>query len=95
MSDKSILLSENDVLSVKGEDNIVLTHHTYKVSELVNGIMQRIDHYKQERWCKQGVDCEVLVPNKTWQKGKVKISIEFIPDQENSPSPLDDVRKNL
>ena len=54
----------------------------------------------------EGVDCEVLTPGKNWQKGKVKITIslefqsdepeiEVIPENSNSESSLDDIRRKL
>jgi KGK domain len=52
-----------------------------------------------------GINCELLRPNETWQNVKLKISIEFIPEAEeesqreeaeeveNRASPLDEIRK--
>ncbi len=34
-----------------------------------------------EKWCIKGVPCEVLTPNQGWKKGKVKITLEFCPDE--------------
>jgi hypothetical protein len=34
------------------------------------------------KWTETGIECQVLMPNSKWQKGKVRISIEFEPDQE-------------
>lgn len=60
------------------------------------------------QWLKDGVPCEVLrVYGDGWQKGKLKIYIEFIPDNpetfeqktlgvvESPKSPLDDLRNDL
>lgn len=57
-------------------------------------------------WFSEGVECQVLKPdNKGWQKGKVRLSLEFCPDEperEETPtnnetpqpeSPLDDLRQ--
>ncbi|MEB3178428.1 MAG: KGK domain-containing protein [Nostocaceae cyanobacterium] len=57
-------------------------------------------------WFNEGVECEVLQPGKTWQKGKfrIQITLEFCPDEpEPQPtpelaeieSPLDDLRQKL
>ena len=95
MSEKSIPLNENAVLTIKGEDSTTLEHHTYKVDELMRAIIDEIYDDEIKIWFGKGVDCEVLSPHKSWQKGKVKVSLEFTPDQESSPSPLDEVRKNF
>ncbi|MBD2306264.1 hypothetical protein H6G17_12145 [Chroococcidiopsis sp. FACHB-1243] len=58
-------------------------------------------------WSEKGLECEVLKPGKTWQKGKVriKIIIEFSSDELESEeisvnniqleSPLDDIRRTM
>ncbi|AKG24295.1 KGK domain-containing protein [Calothrix sp. 336/3] len=54
-------------------------------------------------WFNEGMECELLVPGKKWQKGKVriKISLEFAPDEleiEETPeseSPLEDIRRQI
>lgn len=35
-----------------------------------------------ERWLSKGVEAEVLQTEKGWRTGKVRVSIEFIPDEE-------------
>lgn len=51
-------------------------------------------------WFTDGVDCQVLKAGSDgWQKGKlkVKVSVEFIPDQPEIPeyqSPLDEIRNH-
>lgn len=70
-----------------------MNHHTYKVEELLDAIENQINQRKKERWCIEGVPCEVLAPNQSWQKGKVKISLEFIADEIESP--LDELRKEI
>jgi hypothetical protein len=44
-------------------------------------------------WINNGVDCQILKPSKNWQKGKLrmKVSLEFCPDEPESP--LDDLRR--
>lgn len=93
MKQQKITLNGNEVISVDREDNILIHHHTYKIEELLYAIGNKIDHHKRDKWCVKGVPCKMLAPNQPWQKGKVKISIEFIPDEIESP--LDDVRKEL
>ncbi|VEP16628.1 KGK family protein [Hyella patelloides LEGE 07179] len=93
MNNQKITLNGDDVLSVNSEDNILISHHTYTVEELLNAIGDQINYRKKEKWCVEGVPCKMLAPNQSWQKGKVKISIEFIPDEIESP--LDELRKEI
>lgn len=93
MNNENRILDSNAVLSVAREDNILINHPTYKVKELLDAIGHQIDHKKRERWCIEGVSCEVLSPNQSWRKGKVKICLEFIPDEIESP--LDSVREEI
>jgi len=57
-------------------------------------------------WFNEGVECDVLQPGKTWQKGKfrIKITLEFCPDEPEpqataeiteTESPLDDLRRMI
>ncbi|MEH1829124.1 MAG: KGK domain-containing protein [Nostoc sp.] len=46
----------------------------------------------------EGFECCVLIPGQQWRTGKIRVSLEFSPDeteikQENSP--LDDLRQQL
>ena len=50
------------------------------------------------QWFYQGQECEILsAGSKGWLKGKIKINVtlEFIPDEPEEKSPLDDVRQEL
>ena len=93
MENSKITLTGDEVISVNGKDNILIHHHTYKAEELLDAIGNKIDHHKKEKWYLKGTPCEMLAPNQSWQKGKIKISLEFIPDEIESP--LDEVRKEI
>ena len=50
-----------------------------------------------EMLLKQGIPCNLLKPQQNWRKGKLqlKLSLEFVPEQNQSKnwqSPLDDLR---
>ena len=85
---------------------------------LVNTYDETLPCYKQygvefkvtkekEGWFSEGIDCEVIKINtQGWQKGKVRLAIEFCPDEpeiEETPteeiphpeSPLDDLRQMI
>ena len=93
MENQKISLNGDEVLTVNSGDNILIDHHTYRAEELINAIGDSVNHRKKEKWCVEGVPCEVLAPNQTWRKGKVKISLVFIPDEIESP--LDELRKEI
>lgn len=41
-----------------------------------------------------GFACKVLQPGKEWQTGKIRINVEFCPNNPTEPdSPLDEIRK--
>ena len=68
--------------------NSIITHIS-KQSDLK-------DTNKIYSWFYQGEECEILRAGSTgWQKGKLKINVtlEFIPDEPEDKSPLDDVRQ--
>jgi hypothetical protein len=65
------------------------------LKERIRGIVPQYD-----RWTKEGVLAEVLCPGNNWQKGNLKIvvnyHVEFTPDLSSvTKSPLDDLRSDL
>jgi hypothetical protein len=108
-------LGREDVVSVYS-GLIFVNNRTFTVSEFITAIMQM---HKQkvgeltegkENWFNEGIDCKILKPGaKSWQRGKVRISLEFEPEDievteapENSQlkatkagSPLDDIRQMI
>lgn len=93
MENSRRIVNNNEVISVAKEDKILISHHTYKAEEFLHKLGDQIDHHKMERWCIKGVPCEVLTPNQGWKKGKIKIGLEFCPDEVESP--LEDIRKEM
>jgi hypothetical protein len=68
-----------------------------KLEELNNKLRDhgsgKLPSYDESYWSSAGVDCQILKPSKNWQKGKIrmKISLEFCPEEPESP--LDDLRR--
>ncbi|MGB5961918.1 MAG: KGK domain-containing protein [Coleofasciculaceae cyanobacterium] len=90
-------LDQNDVVSVDTTQHgwVVIQNKTFKVAEFntnLNGYLQGGGTAK-EMLLGEGLPCEVLKPSSNWQKGKVKIRLEFCPDEPISP--LDDIRQSL
>ncbi|MGL6344135.1 MAG: KGK domain-containing protein [Waterburya sp.] len=87
------IINDDEVLSIDNkEDNVLINHHTYKADEFLDKLRERIGLSKEHKWIVEGVPCKLLSPNQSWQKGKVKICLQFIPDQPASI--LDDIRLN-
>jgi KGK domain len=88
MSDRFSPLNDNEVLHVS-TGRILLDNPTFKVGELLDALAQSVsdgegdwseDH---EGWFSDGADCEVLRVNGAgWQRGRVRVRIEFAPDKE-------------
>jgi hypothetical protein len=102
--------SEEAVVSIENSQVRVLVHEPmFKVGKLTQAMKFKIletsssewnaSHTAPKRkWLDDGVECEILKPGNNWQKGKVriKISLEFCPDEAlEPPSPLDDIRRSL
>jgi hypothetical protein len=115
MGDGFELVSRKDnVLHVSflGEKRL-FSRTTFIVGELIEEVKQgcantaKVSYREASELFGEGVNCEILRPNASWQKGKIRISLEFCPDEtkvteisesnksENSQlSPtLDDIRQ--
>lgn len=115
MSNNFERLEHEDVVSVYS-GQIFVNNRTFTVSEFITAMMQ-IHKQKggeltegKENWFSEGIDCKMLKPGaKSWQRGKVRISLEFEPEEleiteisENGDSkatkvssPLDDIRQMI
>ena len=108
------LLKDNEIISLEESARILLQQPTYKVSELMQVLVSIVknstNRWTEDRanWFSQGVPCEVLrLDAKGWRKGKVRLAIEFLPDEleveetpetneiEQPESPLDDLRQMI
>ncbi len=116
-------LQPEEIVSLEDSVRILLKQPTFKVSEFIKALMTLAEKYdisirpgglteSKANWFSQGVDCEVLkLDAKRWQKGKVRIILEFCPDNPEiseppssdsdqvemnlSEAPLDDLRQML
>ncbi len=95
-------LTHNDVVCIKFDDHVVIMdHRTFRVGEFANALAEHSipgdDTARQ--WASDGVACEVLVEGKGWRTGKVRLSLEFCPDDlVETPAagfPLDELRKSI
>lgn len=101
---------ENDaIVSLKALDRILMPHVTFKVSEFIErlGAVLGLLGEKWEKWGFKGVESEILSPGKGWRKGKIRLTLEFLPDEPEleeieankeipqPESPLDDIRRMI
>ena len=89
------------------------SHQVFSFDEICellhSNISEDIDK-GEENWTFTGLQCSVTIPGQSWQKGTLRIRLQFIPDDvkvENSiletetdsnlsdVSPLDDIRQSL
>ena len=84
-------LNGEEVISIDDQkDSVLISHSTYTIQEFLDKLGDNIGRNKKEKWLDEGVPCKMLSPNQQWQKGKIKICLEFIPDKPESI--LDDIR---
>lgn len=73
-------LNKDDVVSTNIDDSFIEAS-TFTVEEALVHLVSRLDDY-HVNWTKDGVDCRVLDSLKGgWTKGKVRLSLEFIPEK--------------
>ena len=74
MSDKLNLLRDDDVLCTSSSS--LMFQCTFKVSEYLTIIQTKLE---AENLFGEGLECQLLRPNKPWIKGKIKLRLEFEP----------------
>ncbi len=108
-------LKSEDVVSVYA-GQIFISSRTFTVVEFIAAMMQATQKQLgdltegKETWFGEGLECKILKPGaKSWERGKVRISLEFEPEEleiaqtidssesENpkANSPLDDIRQMM
>jgi hypothetical protein len=80
-------LEDDDVVSL-------VNGQAFRVGPLIRGLIQRSlgDDYVKA-WSSFGIDCEFLRAGRNWQRGRIRLKLEFIPDKPQSV--LDDLRSDL
>ncbi len=108
MPHKPMSLEQDDVIQLLVENcQLANLAKLSTFSQLEDGMrgqlaIQRDNQYGRNKWIGEGVECRVLQAsgNTTgWQKGRIRINIEFIPDavepaaeEVSDNSPLDSLR---
>ncbi|GAB4290747.1 MAG: hypothetical protein Fur0025_25720 [Oscillatoriaceae cyanobacterium] len=90
MTDKPDYITGDYVINISDDTQLILiSNQTFLASEfmkatrkqLLANVSQTYVHYK-EGWFDDGVECKVLKPGAKWQKGKIRITLEFTPDED-------------
>ena len=88
-------LSKGEVLSVDDSAQILIGHRTFRVGEFAEAIRTQLEYglggwtEEKDGWfSEQGISCEVLrFGSNGWQKGKVRFTLEFSPEDSDAPQP--------
>lgn len=88
-------LDGSEVVSLSNaSETIFVSHHTFKVSELAEALKLGFIGERgsnEEAAIKlfgEGIACEILAPYKNWQQGKVRITLEFCPDEPDAEAAM-------
>jgi hypothetical protein len=90
---KPVKLDFFDVVSVPKAKSL-MNASTFKVMEVASYLAKQLysneNSQPYQEWSNTGVECEVLkMDGNGWKKGKVRISLEFIPDEEEEEEILE------
>jgi KGK domain len=94
MHDRFESLESGEVISVHHDIQVLNGHRTFRVGELSTAIeshlKKAIDNWNEENngwFTPQGTECEALrFGSKGWQKGRIRLCLEFCPDEPNPPA---------
>ncbi|MEQ8756818.1 MAG: KGK domain-containing protein [Coleofasciculus sp. G1-WW12-02] len=92
-------LASGEVLSVDESAQILIGHHTFRVGELADALKTQLEYglsewtQDKDAWfSEEGISCEVLrFSSSGWQKGKVRINLEFCPQVAEDEEPVKSV----
>jgi KGK domain len=94
MNDRFESLESGEVISVQHDTLVLSGHRTFRVGELNEAIASHlkkaIENWNEENnawFTDRGLDCEALrFGSKGWQKGRIRLCLEFCPDEPDAPA---------
>jgi KGK domain len=94
MSDRFESLESGEVVSIQHETQVLSGHRTFRSGELSDAIKSYVEQAiagwseeKNDWFTDRGIDCEALrFGSKGWQKGRIRLSLEFCPDEPEMPA---------
>lgn len=98
MSNNFNKLINNDIVFFEAS-NYSIFAKTFKLSDFYGWLFKVFNNNRNvapkteiaQNFVREGTSCHVLQPGQNWKKGKIRIAIEFITDETESP--LNDVRQ--
>lgn len=87
MDNQPRMLQAGEVVSLQKPNDYLIHHSTFKVDEFISA-MQRNCGRPQPQWFAEGIECEVLTPGTGWQKGRVRICLEFCSEEPIADKPV-------
>jgi hypothetical protein len=95
MEEKFEPLDHDEVLFVRA-GRVLMANPTFKVGEFIDSLAQAVSDREadwaeeNEGWFGDGLECEVLrFDGRGWQRGRVRIRLEFCPEQQPERKLLD------
>lgn len=84
---ESIALQSYDVVFISGQGFHLTPGRTARTIEVVMEALTSLRKIKNNsipvEWITDGIECQVMTPTSNgWVNGKVRLSLEFIPDEE-------------
>lgn len=100
--EKVVKLNGDDVVFMHPSNSPIEDIPTFKVKDAIDEMVGKLQLHSLS-WTETGMECEAIGSNSGgWKKGKVRLCLEFIPDEpdpEPEPkapeSPLDDLRQQV
>ena len=94
MSDRFESLESGEVVSIQHETQVLSGHRTFRSGELNDAIKSYVEQAiagwseeKNDWFTDRGIECEALrFGSKGWQKGRIRLSLEFCPDEPALPA---------
>jgi KGK domain len=92
MTDRFESLEQGEVISVRHDRQVLSGHRTFRAVELSEAISSHLEsaiadwNEEKKGWFSdRGIDCEALLfGSNGWQKGRIRVCLEFCPDESNS-----------
>lgn len=94
-------LDHDEVLFIS-VGRVLMTNPTFKVGEFIDALAQAISDREEdwsddnEGWFGQGLPCQALrFGTPGWQRGRVRLRLEFCPEPEPAPKALNFRREDI
>lgn len=89
---------DEDVVTMAPESSGIIKAQTFRIAEFLSAfkLSAKQGFGLAEAWLQDGVKCRFLKANGGgWQEGKIRLRLEFIPDEPESQSSLDVIRSQM